>query len=321
MLEHILKLYVMAMAGDVRSPTPHLFGPPGCGKSTVVEQLAELLGVNLHIINVSRLSPLEVEGVQMPHGSGKDMVLRMLPATFWTQLKKGDIILFDEFLRGFPEVYNALLDIFTSRRVGAFVLPEVFIIAASNSTVAYDKALEDRLLHIPVPDPRKKKGAKKNIAQIIVDQLGLMPEMRDSAEMQTLLDTEVLPMYKILDSLGGRGSSSSATFEGTSVRNLIGQAKLREIQSAALAELLTFNNNKAMSKDKPQFVLLADGKFPPPDYETKAGKLPVDKLTPIQALNLAMNKQLLELEEARREKGTNEDDDTFIDDVGDEPPF
>jgi hypothetical protein len=218
-------------------------------------------------------------------------------------------------------VYNALLDIFTSRRVGAFVLPEVFIIAASNSTVAYDKALEDRLLHIPVPDPRKKKGAKKNIAQIIVDQLGLMPEMRDSAEMQTLLDTEVLPMYKILDSLGGRGSSGGATFEGTSVRNLIGQAKLREIQSAALAELLTFNNNKAMSKDKPQFVLLADGKYPPADYEQKAGKLPVDKLTPIQALNLAMNKQLLELEEARREKGTNEDDDTFIDDVGDEPPF
>lgn len=28
MLETILKLYVMAMAGDVRSPVPHLFRTP-----------------------------------------------------------------------------------------------------------------------------------------------------------------------------------------------------------------------------------------------------------------------------------------------------
>ena len=80
-------------------------GPPGCGKSTYVEQLADLVGKELHIINVSRLSPLDVEGVlQMPHGAGEDMVLKMLPATFWTSLHEGDILLMDEFLRGFPEV-------------------------------------------------------------------------------------------------------------------------------------------------------------------------------------------------------------------------
>ena len=52
MLEDILKLYVMAMAGDVRSPIPHLFGPAGCGKSSSVEMAANILNVNLHIINV-----------------------------------------------------------------------------------------------------------------------------------------------------------------------------------------------------------------------------------------------------------------------------
>ena len=66
MLEKVLKLYTAAMLGDVRSPTPHLFGPPGSGKSSVVEQAAEMLGVTLHTINVSRISPLELEGVQMP---------------------------------------------------------------------------------------------------------------------------------------------------------------------------------------------------------------------------------------------------------------
>src|SRR5690606_5552021 len=66
LLANILRLYHAAMMGDVRSPVPHLVGPPGCGKSTSVEQAAQLLGVNLHVINVSRISPLELEGVQMP---------------------------------------------------------------------------------------------------------------------------------------------------------------------------------------------------------------------------------------------------------------
>ena len=320
MLEMILKLYSMAMAVGVRSPVPHLFGPPGCGKSSVVEQAANLIGVQLHIINVSRLSPLEVEGVQMPHGSDEDMVLRMLPATFWTQLKKGDIILFDEFLRGFPEVYNALLDIFTSRRAGAFILPEVFIIAASNTTVAYDKALEDRLLHLPVPDPRASnkegKAAKKLLAQLVVDQLGLLPQMATSMEMQQMLDTEVLPMYKVLDNLVAK-SSAPATIEGRSIRNLIGQAQLRLVQCDSLAELVKMNNVLAMQQGKAQYVFFLSGKdaIAHPKYQARAEQIKdSDKLTPLQRQNLELNLELIELEAIRNEKMKETADDAEFDD-------
>lgn len=317
MLEQILKLYVMAMLADVRSPIPHLVGPPGCGKSTVVEQLAELLGKKLHILNVSRLSPLEVEGVQMPHGTGEDMLLRMLPATYWKSLQDGDILLLDEFLRGFPEVYNALLDILTARRVGAFVLPKVFIIAASNSVVAYDKALEDRLIHVFVPDPRKGKVAKRNLAQILVDQLGLLPEMRDSIEMQTLLDTEVLPMFEILDVFKGKGNTG-IQLKGTSIRKLIGQAQLREVQSTQLKELLDMNNHRACAASKWQYVVLSNGKNPDANYVKNIKKIPDAKLTPVQLLNRNLNNQLIELEVARSEKeGPVEDHDAF----DEEPPF
>lgn len=316
MLELILKLYVMAMANDVRSPLPHLFGPPGCGKSTVVEQAAELLGVNLHIINVARLSPLDVEGVQMPQGDGDEMKLRMLTATFWTQLAEGDIILLDEFLRGFPEVYNALLDILTSRRVGGFVLPKVFIIGASNSTVAYDKALEDRLLHLPVADIRKNKRAKKEQARHLIDALGLLPEIIDSSEMQSLMDTEVVPMYEILDKMGGK-TSAGASLQGTSIRNLIGQGLLREIHSGQLLDLINANNRLAMRQGKPQYVVLTSGKSTaiPHGYEAAAAQLPKDKLSDKQVTNLNLNLQLIELEVVRQQKeGTNDDgDDTFID--------
>ena len=174
MLETLLKLYVMAMAGDVRTPVCHLFGPPRCGKSTFAKQLADLVStpdrqVRLHTINVSRISPLELEGVQMP--DKEHARLNLLTATYWSSLRDGDIVLLDEFLRGFPEVYNGLLDILTSREVAGFKLPRVFFIAASNSTVSYDKALEDRLMHLPVPDPRPSEREEQ--------RLGLHPRARE----------------------------------------------------------------------------------------------------------------------------------------------
>lgn len=312
MLEKIMKLYVMAMAGDVRSPLPHLFGPPGCGKSTVVEQLAELIGVNLHIINLSRVSPLELEGVQMPHTEGEAMKLKLLHATFWTQIEEGDIVLFDEALRAFPEVFNGLLDILTSRRVADLKLPKAFFIAASNSTVAYDKALEDRLLHLPVPDPRKSKAVRKEIANTIVDVLGLLPSMVDSTEMAELITGEIVPMYAMLDVLTGKKLGSAAATKGHSVRHILGQAQLREVRIPALAELLDMNNVRAQQQGKGQYIFLHDGKKAPAGYPAEAAKLQQvrDKLTETQRRNLDLNLQLIELEATRNEKEDDTDDDT-----------
>lgn len=303
MLEMLMRLYVMALAYDVRSPMPHLVGPPGSGKSTVVEQLAAQLDVNLHVINVSRLSPLEVEGVQMPHGQGEEMVLKMLPATFWTSLQEGDILLMDEFLRGFPEVYSSLLDIFTSRRVGAYRLPTVFIVGASNSVIAYDFALEDRLLHIPVPDPRRNQAERKRLASIMIEDLGLAPDLVDSMEMTALLDKEVMPTYDVLDVFKKRGTKVTSTEQGRSLRNLIGQAQLRQVQSNSLVDLIEANNAHAVTKGHWQYVFLLSGKNPPKGYVDAANALRGnDKLTPVQAINLDMNLELIGLELAKTEE-------------------
>lgn len=318
MLETLLKLYRAFMAFGPTSPLPHLIGPPGCGKSTTVETLARMVGKKLHIINVSRLSPLEIEGVQMPHGTGEEMVLKMLPATFWSSLKKGDVVLLDEFLRGFPEVYNGLLDILTSRRAGAFVLPEVFIIGASNSAIAYDPALEDRLLHIKVDDPRKDKKAKQKMADIIVEELGLLPDMAKSQEMQDMLTTEVLPMFDVLDSFDKGGSSAPTLFKGQSVRKLIGQAQLRHVQASSLAELIKMNNLRSVQAAKWQYMFLLDGKNVDPRYAGVIDQLPEDKLSHLQLLNLQMNRELIEVENIRNKKEgvtetNDESDDEFFD--------
>jgi hypothetical protein len=302
MLEKILRLYTTAMVTGVTSPLPHLFGPPGSGKSSVLKEAADLIGVQLHTINLSRISPLELEGVQMPT-TGEDMKLRLLHATYWTKIKQGDIVLFDEFLRAFPEVHNGLLDILTAREVSGLCIPNAFFIGASNSIIAYDKALEDRLLHIPVADPRKAKAERVRLAGLIIDSLGLLPTMAKSAEMEQLILEEIQPMYEMMDSLAKRNAPPN--YKGSSVRNLIGQAKLREVQSSRLRELIDFNNMRASSDGKPQYIFLLDGKHPPMGYEAKAHSLlDNDKLTEIQRQNVRLNLELIGFEEMRKANAT-----------------
>ena len=302
MLSTILRLYTAARAEQVRTPIVHLFGPPGCGKSSFVEQAAKMLGVNLHQINVSRISPLELEGVQMPT-EGK---LELLLATYWNNLKDGDILFLDEFLRGFPEVYNGLLDILTSRTVGGHNLPDVFIIAASNSTTAYDPALTDRLLHLYVPDPRTNKAEDMRIRSSIINALGLLPNMATAMSMDALMSEHILPMYKMLDAAKGNNVGSTSSSQDMSPRNLIGQGQLRECTSGDLYALLESNNAAAMRQGKPQFVRIAyyKNRITPVDptyVEKMVPLLSSDKLTPAQRIQAQVNINLIESDAVMKE--------------------
>ena len=313
MLSTILRLYTASRVEEVRTPVPHLFGPPGCGKSTFVEQAAKMLGVNLHIINVSRISPLELEGVQMPTEGQR---LELLLATYWNSLKDGDIVLLDEFLRGFPEVYNGLLDILTSRVVAGHKLPDVFFIAASNSTTAYDSALTDRLMHLHVPDPRKSVAENTRIRKTIIDALGLMPSMRTTHEMDTVITSHVEPMYRMLDQASGANVGGGSRSADMSPRNLIGQAKLRHVQSNALFSLIESNNALAMAQGKPQYVRYVYGprsfSTVDPTYVAKMEKiLASNVLTEAQRKQAQVNLTLIQAESVMKE--AMQDDEPFSD--------
>ena len=309
MLERLIKLYTAYMLQDVRSPIPHMAGPAGVGKSAVARQLAELAGVQLHTINVARLSPLEIEGLLMPVDDNSR--LELLLNRMWANLKEGDIVFLDEFLRGFPEVYNAMLDIITSREVAGHQLPKVFFIAASNSVATYDEALRDRLLHITVDDLRKSVTARTRAKRVFAESVGMIPEIVEATEMEDLVRDEVLPMYDMLDTFAGNArntTTGASKKEGHSFRNLAGQVKLREIQSKPLRDLIAINNRLAIINNKMQYVILLSGRNPDPAYvkATKALEKIRGKLTEIQAINLDLNLQLISMEEATTEKSDNE---------------
>lgn len=299
MLETLIKLYTTAMRHDVRSPIPHLAGPPGTNKSGVCAQLAETVGRKLHVINVSRLTPLEIEGIQMP--VERNTKLKMLINRMWSELEEGDVVLFDEFLRGYPEVYNGLLDIFTSRHVAGFDLPKVFIVAASNSITTYDPALEDRLLHLFVPDIRSKTNARYQVQSLLCKQAGLLPDMAKAQEMVELFSKQVEPTYAVLDQFQHKASPGT-TVGGKSVRNLVGQILLRQVETPELLELVNENNRQAKDQGKLQYLILLTGKGVDDATHVKLKKLVGnDKLTDLQAANLDLNLQLIEMEAVRKE--------------------
>jgi hypothetical protein len=146
--------------------------------------------------------------------------------------------------------------------------------------------------------------------------------MRDHAEMHSLLDQEVIPMYNVMDQMmGGVGLGvGSTSSKGKSIRNLIGQAKMREVETIALAELIKMNNLLSAQGKRWQYVFLLDGKNPPAGYEAAAHQLKKNpKLTETHALNVDLNLQLIEMEKLRQTKGVG-DEDTFTN-HDDEDPF
>jgi hypothetical protein len=122
-------------------------------------------------------------------------------------------------------------------------------------------------------------------------------------------------MFDVLDSFKPGASATPSLMKGKSIRNLIGQARLRECQTTELVELIEENNRIAVGDGKPQFVVLLSGKTSGylAGYMSQALKLPVDKLTELQRTNHELNSQLLAMEEVRNQK--EGDDATDDDDI------
>ena len=293
MLEKILSMYTLFMNDSAAptSPLPHLVGPPGCGKSTSVHDAAQLLGCNLHIINVSRLNPLDVEGLQMPVDNNSRVELLLAP--IWNKMQDGDILLLEEFLRGFPEVYNAVLDILTSRQVAGHKLPKVFIIAASNTTVAYDTALTDRLLHLPVPDIRNSIQEANKVCRYISDSLGLHPAMVRSDVMKDLLNQVIAPAYNLLDVFNGAPHKAS-TSKTYSARHIIGCVKLRQFEHIPPIQMvLAENNGYSTSEGSLEYYIYYQSCILPTRYEEYiTEKKAQGVLTPVQITNAEANLSL-----------------------------
>lgn len=108
-----------------------LMGKPGIGKTEAVERFARDHGRNVVHIIASQILPSEVSGITMPNQETRSM--DVFDHYRLSHMRDGDILFFDELLKGQQQVLNACLTLIQERRLmSGTKLPDVLVIAAAN---------------------------------------------------------------------------------------------------------------------------------------------------------------------------------------------
>jgi len=133
-----------------RSRQPFMVeGPPGVGKSNIIRQAADELGINFIDFRLNLFDPVDLRGIPMP--DLKTGVTRWLSPDFLPSEGAG-ILLMDELTAATTAVQAAAYQLTLDRRLGDYVLPEGWSVMAagnrqSDRAVAYKmpSALVSRL--------------------------------------------------------------------------------------------------------------------------------------------------------------------------------
>lgn len=131
-----------------------LWGSPGLGKSSVINQAAKELGYSVVDVRAALLDPCDLRGI--PSVDGKTGTTRWNPPNFLPHGGK-QVLFLDELPNAPPMVQNSLLQLALDRRVGEYQLPDdVYVVAAGNRAEDRSgagrliKSLANRFIHLDV---------------------------------------------------------------------------------------------------------------------------------------------------------------------------
>jgi len=159
----------------------------GVGKSSVVKQVAEDLGVKFHDVRLSQCEVGDIKG--LPYLNEETKTMEFLKPYWWPRDpdSKG-ILFFDELNRASKDVLQAVFEICLDRRLDGEALPEGWrVVSAINATDDYDvveldPALLDRWFYIDF-DPTVKEwiswATKNKLHPAIVDYISQNTEFLD----------------------------------------------------------------------------------------------------------------------------------------------
>lgn len=132
----------------------HLWGPPGVGKSALVNDLAVAEEIEFKDVRMSLLNPVDLRGI--PVADLVKQIARWLIPEFMPRKGKG-ILFLDELNVAPPAVQAAAYQLVLDRKVGEYTLPEGwYVIAAGNRasdralTYEMPSALRNRFVHLEI---------------------------------------------------------------------------------------------------------------------------------------------------------------------------
>ena len=155
-------------SGRPRTKNDALFiwGAPGIGKTEILHQVAEDLGIVVQEWHLSQIEPTDFRGIpkiENVMGSNKpedERTVTKLPAIFPTDdgtNGRGGIMFFDEMNRAPKMVLSAALSLCLGGRIGQYILPEHWIVIAAGNrpedlggavATPIEPALANRFAHI-----------------------------------------------------------------------------------------------------------------------------------------------------------------------------
>lgn len=155
--------------------TPFIHGKPGVGKSAIIAQIAEELGISFIDLRLSQLESADIRGIPTPDhtmGSSRWLPPETIPFESFKDLpvpgdvierKFGDggILFLDEFNRARYDVLQAAFQLVLDRKVGLHKLLDNWYLVCSGNlgeadntevTEMTDSALNNRFAHLYVTD-------------------------------------------------------------------------------------------------------------------------------------------------------------------------
>ena len=173
------------------SPTKTVFvwGPPGIGKSSVIEQFSEELGMECVPLLGSQLAPEDLIGIPQIQGD----VSRFVPPSLIVR-KTSFCLFIDELNIAAPEVQKAFYSLILDQRIGEYKLPKGSIVIgagnrSSDSALVRQlpSALINRMVHVHLKVDHRiwlDWAKSSNVHQWVIDYIQARPSH---------LSTEIAP--------------------------------------------------------------------------------------------------------------------------------
>lgn len=156
-LSHLLRLNLNMLARDPQQakllPPLMVWGAPGLGKSSIMQQVASELGIGFIDVRLAQREPVDIRGLPVP---GEDCVKWLVSSDWPRDPASRGIILFDEITAADRSLQVAAYEFILDRRLGElYHVPDGwYICAAGNRTedravaATMSSALANRFMHV-----------------------------------------------------------------------------------------------------------------------------------------------------------------------------
>ena len=177
-------------------PPLMVWGPPGAGKSSIIQAVAKREGIGFIDFRLSQVEPVDLRGLPVPNKEDKS-VEWFVTAEFPRDPKSRGILLFDEISAADRSLQVAAYELILDRRLGKlYSLPDGWlVVAAGNRTedravaTTMSSALANRFMHVEI-DPNSEDwiewGAANSLHPAVLGFIKTRPENLFSTKNQNL---------------------------------------------------------------------------------------------------------------------------------------